>query len=66
MPRETIYLAQTPQAFRRDVLEAALEYGAREAIEATDEATLVERAGHDVRLVEGDVEHQDHRTMYTT
>jgi len=54
LPRETIHLAQTPQAFRREVLAAALEYGAREAIEATDEATLAERAGHDVRLVEGE------------
>ena len=54
VPRETIHLAQTPQAFRREVLAAALEYGAREAIEATDEATLAERAGHDVRLVEGE------------
>ena len=54
LPRETIHLAQTPQAFRRDVLAAALEYGAHEAIEATDEATLAERTGHDVRLVEGE------------
>jgi 2-C-methyl-D-erythritol 4-phosphate cytidylyltransferase/2-C-methyl-D-erythritol 2,4-cyclodiphosphate synthase len=54
LPRETIHLAQTPQAFRRGVLAAALAYGEREAIEATDEATLAERAGHDVRLVEGE------------
>ena len=54
LPRETIHLAQTPQAFRRDVLAAALAYGARQALEATDEATLAERAGHDVRLVEGE------------
>jgi len=48
--RETIYLAQTPQAFRRDVLSDALA----QTIEATDEATLAERAGHVVRIVEGE------------
>ena len=54
LPRDTIYLAQTPQAFRREVLAAALAYGAREVVEATDEATLAERAGHWVRLVDGE------------
>ncbi len=54
LPRDTIHLAQTPQAFRRAVLEAALAYGRREAIEVTDEATLAERAGHRVSLVEGE------------
>ena len=53
LPRETIYLAQTPQAFRRDVLRDALAL-ARDGIDATDEATLAERAGHPVRLVEGE------------
>ena len=48
--RETIYLAQTPQAFRRDVLSDALA----QTIDATDEATLAERAGHAVRIVEGE------------
>jgi 2-C-methyl-D-erythritol 4-phosphate cytidylyltransferase / 2-C-methyl-D-erythritol 2,4-cyclodiphosphate synthase len=54
IPRETIYLAQTPQAFRRDVLAAALAAGARDTRDATDEASLVERAGHAVRIVEGE------------
>jgi len=54
LPRETIFLAQTPQAFRRAVLEQALAAAARESFEATDEAALVEHAGHAVRLVEGD------------
>jgi 2-C-methyl-D-erythritol 4-phosphate cytidylyltransferase/2-C-methyl-D-erythritol 2,4-cyclodiphosphate synthase len=48
--REEIYLAQTPQAFRVQVLRDAL--ARRE--DATDEATLAERAGHKVRLVESD------------
>jgi 2-C-methyl-D-erythritol 4-phosphate cytidylyltransferase/2-C-methyl-D-erythritol 2,4-cyclodiphosphate synthase len=52
--RETIYLAQTPQAFRRDVLRLALTVGEREDIEATDESVLAERAGQRVRIVEGE------------
>lgn len=50
LPRESIYLAQTPQAFRRDVLRDALAL----ADDATDEAALAERAGHPVRIVEGE------------
>ena len=54
LARETIYLAQTPQAFRRDVLREALAIAEREGIDATDEAALAERAGHRVRIVEGE------------
>jgi 2-C-methyl-D-erythritol 4-phosphate cytidylyltransferase / 2-C-methyl-D-erythritol 2,4-cyclodiphosphate synthase len=54
LPRETIYLAQTPQAFRRDVLAAALAQGQRDGLDATDEAALAERAGFTVRLVDGE------------
>jgi 2-C-methyl-D-erythritol 4-phosphate cytidylyltransferase / 2-C-methyl-D-erythritol 2,4-cyclodiphosphate synthase len=50
LDRQTIYLAQTPQAFRRDVLRDALNV--REA--ATDEAALAERAGHSVTVVDGE------------
>jgi 2-C-methyl-D-erythritol 4-phosphate cytidylyltransferase/2-C-methyl-D-erythritol 2,4-cyclodiphosphate synthase len=51
--RDQIWLAQTPQAFRRDVLAAAIALG-QQGVEVTDEAALAERAGHAVRLVEGD------------
>jgi 2-C-methyl-D-erythritol 4-phosphate cytidylyltransferase/2-C-methyl-D-erythritol 2,4-cyclodiphosphate synthase len=54
LPRDTIYLAQTPQAFRRDVLAQAIAEAARTPLDATDEATLVERAGRPVRLVQGE------------
>jgi 2-C-methyl-D-erythritol 4-phosphate cytidylyltransferase/2-C-methyl-D-erythritol 2,4-cyclodiphosphate synthase len=50
IPRDSIFLAQTPQAFRRAILGDALMSGD----EATDEAALVERAGHAVRLVDGE------------
>ncbi len=50
LPREEIYLAQTPQAFRTSVLKEALALG----VDATDEAMLAEQAGHAVQIVEGD------------
>ncbi len=52
IPRDSIFLAQTPQAFRRDVLARALAAG--HTIDATDEAMLVERLGLPVQIVEGD------------
>jgi 2-C-methyl-D-erythritol 4-phosphate cytidylyltransferase/2-C-methyl-D-erythritol 2,4-cyclodiphosphate synthase len=51
--RELVFLAQTPQAFRREVLRDAIALGQR-GTEATDEAALAELAGHAVRLVDGD------------
>ena len=53
IPRDSVFLAQTPQAFRRDVLERALREGER--VDATDEAMLVERLGLPVHVVDGDV-----------
>ena len=53
LPRGEIFLAQTPQAFRVGVLRAALAVAATSG-EATDEAALAERAGHRVRLIDGD------------
>ena len=53
LPRAEIFLAQTPQAFRVDVLREALALGERTP-DATDEAALVERSGRPVRLVQGD------------
>jgi 2-C-methyl-D-erythritol 4-phosphate cytidylyltransferase/2-C-methyl-D-erythritol 2,4-cyclodiphosphate synthase len=53
LPRDTIYLAQTPQAFRRDVLRDAVALG-RSGVAATDEAMLAEQAGHVVHAIAGD------------
>lgn len=53
IPRERVYLAQTPQGFRADVLRHAIEVG-RTLGTATDEAALAEAAGYAVRLVAGD------------
>jgi 2-C-methyl-D-erythritol 4-phosphate cytidylyltransferase/2-C-methyl-D-erythritol 2,4-cyclodiphosphate synthase len=50
--REEVWLAQTPQGFRRSVLEAAIAGPGGAA--ATDDAMLVERAGLPVRVVPGE------------
>jgi 2-C-methyl-D-erythritol 4-phosphate cytidylyltransferase/2-C-methyl-D-erythritol 2,4-cyclodiphosphate synthase len=53
LPRETLFLAQTPQGFRRDILAAAIDAG-RAGASGTDEAMLAEHAGHAVHVVPGD------------
>jgi 2-C-methyl-D-erythritol 4-phosphate cytidylyltransferase/2-C-methyl-D-erythritol 2,4-cyclodiphosphate synthase len=53
LPRASIFLAQTPQVFRRHVLRDAIAQ-AETGVDATDEAALAERAGHAVRIVEGE------------
>ncbi len=53
IPRERVYLAQTPQAFRRDILAAAIRLG-RSGAAATDESGLAELGGTAIRLVDGD------------
>jgi len=52
--RSECWAAQTPQVFRRDWLEQALEKAEAEGVTATDDAQLVERLGVRVRVVEGD------------
>jgi 2-C-methyl-D-erythritol 4-phosphate cytidylyltransferase len=51
LERERLWAIQTPQAFRTEVLRAALGGGPLER--ASDDAQLVEAAGGDVRIVEG-------------
>ncbi len=51
--RQSLWLAQTPQAFRRDWLLAAHRKAHAEGVRATDDAYLIEWAGHPVCVVEG-------------
>jgi 2-C-methyl-D-erythritol 4-phosphate cytidylyltransferase / 2-C-methyl-D-erythritol 2,4-cyclodiphosphate synthase len=51
--REAFALAQTPQGFRRSVLEAALSWAVSQGFMGTDEAEIVEKSGHPVARVEG-------------
>jgi len=54
LKREGLREVQTPQVFRRACLVEALHRAHRQGEEATDCATLVERLGHRVKVVEGD------------
>lgn len=53
LPREGLWLAQTPQVFRRDWIEDAYAQRAQLGNDITDDAQLVEAAGHPVSVVEG-------------
>jgi len=46
-------MAQTPQGFRYDVLKKAFDEAATDGFLGTDEASLLERAGHQVAVVMG-------------
>jgi 2-C-methyl-D-erythritol 4-phosphate cytidylyltransferase/2-C-methyl-D-erythritol 2,4-cyclodiphosphate synthase len=54
LDRRTLWLAQTPQGFRRELLLRAYEAAGAAASEATDECALVERLGAPVTLVPGE------------
>ncbi|HSB43748.1 MAG TPA: 2-C-methyl-D-erythritol 4-phosphate cytidylyltransferase [Nitrospira sp.] len=51
--RRPLWLAQTPQAFRRDWLQEAHRRAQIEAVPATDDASLLEWMGRSVTVVEG-------------
>lgn len=53
-PRESLWLAQTPQAFRYGIIRDAHERAAAEGYLGTDDASLVERLGLKVHVVPGD------------
>ena len=53
-PRETLWLAQTPQAFRYGLISAAHASAAAEGFLGTDDASLMERQGWQLRIVMGD------------
>lgn len=58
LPRDRLVAIQTPQAFRADVLRAAHDAAGPAAAAATDDATLVERAGGRVVVVAGDADNR--------
>jgi len=53
-PRASLWEIQTPQVFRREIIAAAHAAAARENIDATDDAMLVERIGGKVFLLDGE------------
>jgi 2-C-methyl-D-erythritol 4-phosphate cytidylyltransferase len=54
--RDRLRAVQTPQLFVREALEAAHRRAVLDGIEASDEAALVELAGHPVQVVPGSQE----------
>jgi 2-C-methyl-D-erythritol 4-phosphate cytidylyltransferase len=53
LPRENIWLAQTPQAFRYDLILKAHESARQDGYVGTDDASLVERMGENVKIING-------------
>jgi 2-C-methyl-D-erythritol 4-phosphate cytidylyltransferase len=53
IPRERVVLAQTPQVFAAKLLREAFARALADGVNASDEAGLVERLGHDVHVVLG-------------
>lgn len=52
--RQTLWQAQTPQAARRDLLLKAFAMAEADGFRGTDEAALLEHAGIEVHVVEGE------------
>lgn len=61
LDRTRLWAVQTPQVFHRDLLDRAHLYGRKHRMAATDDAALVEKLGHKVRIVMG-----DHRNIKIT
>ena len=53
VPRESVWRAQTPQAFRAAILRRALAHAVEADLTGTDEAALVEAVGGRVAVVQG-------------
>ena len=53
IPRERVVLAQTPQVFETQLLKQAFSDAEVDGVNASDEAGLIERLGHEVHVVQG-------------
>ncbi|MGE5679029.1 MAG: 2-C-methyl-D-erythritol 4-phosphate cytidylyltransferase [Pseudomonadota bacterium] len=54
--RELVWITQTPQAFRRELIRKAHENAISEGISGTDDASLVEILGEKVKMLESSYE----------
>lgn len=54
--RKTLWAARTPQCFRREILIKAMDQAQRDGFVGTDEASVVERAGNKVSVIEGSLQ----------
>lgn len=53
VPRDSLWFAQTPQAFKCDILRQAYIKASADGFVGTDESLLVERTGANVKLIPG-------------
>lgn len=53
LPRDMVWLAQTPQAFQYSLIMKAHEAARQDGFIGTDDALLVERMGKDVKVIRG-------------
>lgn len=53
IPRASVVMAQTPQGFRYSVIKKAFDEASVDGFIGTDEASLVERSGHEIAVVMG-------------
>jgi 2-C-methyl-D-erythritol 4-phosphate cytidylyltransferase len=53
LDRNSIWMAQTPQAFNLDLIRTAHESANLEGFMGTDDAMLIERLGHKIRIIPG-------------
>lgn len=61
-PRETLWQAQTPQVFDRELILKAYKKAGKDQFVGTDDASLVERIGAKVKMVEGS--HKNFKITY--
>jgi len=55
LERDSVWLAQTPQAFEYSLIKRAHEKAGKEGFTGTDDALLVERLGERVRIIKGSI-----------
>jgi 2-C-methyl-D-erythritol 4-phosphate cytidylyltransferase/2-C-methyl-D-erythritol 2,4-cyclodiphosphate synthase len=56
IPRQNLWLTQTPQAFKFDLLKKAYTAAYRDKYYGTDDASLIERIGAKVKMIDGSYE----------
>jgi len=56
MEREKLWLTQTPQAFKTEVIKQAHKKARADNFSATDDASMIERLGYRVRITQGSYE----------
>ncbi|OQW96597.1 MAG: 2-C-methyl-D-erythritol 4-phosphate cytidylyltransferase [Desulfobacteraceae bacterium A6] len=56
LERDSVWLAQTPQAFDYSLIKKAHDRARKEGFKGTDDASLVERIGEKVKIIRGSIE----------